>query len=101
MDLLAQVLFERRNVIGEAPEHDTERLGEPELSRIMVFHAEGGGHAALAFDPFLERDLLEVALPVVAPGVIDAGERLGVATALQRDQRTTVRAAVFERVELA
>src|SRR5262249_6860016 len=53
----------------------------------------------LALDAFLEGDLLEVALPVVTPGVIDAGECLGVAAALQRDQGAAMRATVLERVE--
>src|ERR1700744_1274820 len=95
------MFFQRRNVVGEAAEDDAEGFGKPELARIVLLHAERGGHAALAPDAVLEGDFLEVALPVIAPGVIDAGEGLGVAAALQRDQGAAMCAAVLEGVELA
>ena len=59
------------------------------------------GHSALALDAVLEGDLPEVALPVVAPGVIDAGEGLRVAAGFQGDQGAAMRAAVLESIEFA
>src|SRR6185437_12820955 len=87
--------------VRETSEYDAEGLGKAQLARTELLHAERGRHTALALDAVLEGDALEIALPVVAPGVIDAGEVLGVAAALQRDQRTAMSAAIFERIELA
>ena len=101
IDLFAEMFLERRHVVRETAEDDAEGLGQPQLARVVLLHAERRRHAALALDAVLEGDLLEVALPVVAPGVIDAGERLGVAAALQRDQRAAMRAAVLEGIEFA
>src|ERR1700722_4240592 len=99
MDFLAEMLFQRRHFVGETAEHNPEGFGQAKLARVMLLHAEGGRHATLALDAVLESHLLEVALTVVAPGVIDAGESLGVAALLQRDQCTSMRAAVLEGVE--
>src|SRR6201996_997057 len=101
MDFLAEIFLQRRNVVGEAAEDDAEGFGKPKLARTVLLHAERGGHAALAPDAVLEGDFLKVALPVIAPSMIDAGEGLGVAAALQRDQGAAMRAAVFEGIELA
>src|SRR5262249_10115025 len=92
IDLLAEMLLERRDVVRETAEDDAEGFREPQLARIVALHAERRRHSALALDAVLERDLLEVALSVVAPGVIDASESLGVAAALQRDQGAPMRA---------
>jgi hypothetical protein len=101
INLFAEMFLERRNVVRETPEDDTEGFGQPQLARVVLLHAERSRHSALALDAVLEGDLLEVALPVVAPGVIDAGEGLGVAAALQRDQRAAMRATVLKRVEFS
>ena len=95
------MLLKRLDVVREAPEYDAERLVEPELPGVVSIHAERGGHAALALDALLERDFLEVALPIVAPGVIHAREGFCVASGFERDQRASMRASVLECVELA
>jgi hypothetical protein len=66
----------------------------------VILHAEIVGHAALAADAALERNRAEVALQVVAPGVVGAGEVLRVTAIFDGDQGAPVRAAVFEGVDL-
>src|ERR1700689_3506221 len=95
------MLLERRNVVGKAAEHDPERFGKAKLARIVPFHAKRGRHPAFALDAILERDALEVALPVIGPCMIDAAEILGIAARLQRDQGAAMGAAVLECVKLA
>src|SRR5690606_39059867 len=72
-----------------------------QAARPVLFLAEGGRHAALALDAVLEGHAGEIALAVVAPGVVDALEAVGAARFLERDQRAAVRAAVLEAVDLA
>ena len=52
-------------------------------------------------DPTLEGDGTEIALQIVAPGMIGAGEILDVAAVLERDQRAAMGAAVFEAMQRA
>ncbi len=58
-------------------------------------------HAALAADAVAERDALKTAREVVAPRMIHAGQRAGVAAFLQAHQRPLVRAAVHQCVDRA
>src|ERR1700753_1595755 len=67
----------------------------------MLLHLETLGHAALAFDAILEGDAAQIALPVVGPGVVDAGKILfALAVIVEADQRAAMVAAVFEGVYL-
>src|SRR5450432_105016 len=80
----------------------TSSENDPKFARAMVLHPETVGHAALSLDAVLECHALQVALPVVGPGVIEAAEvLLALAVVVQTDQCAAMRAAVLEGVDLA
>ena len=99
-DLFAEILLDRRHVVGKRAEHQSAEQRDAQFARAVVGAAERFVHAALAVDAVLERHRLEVAFQVVVPGVIDAGEVAGMAAPIERDQRAAVRAAVLEGVDL-
>lgn len=72
-----------------------------QLARAVLFHAERRRHAAIALDAILESDAGQIALQVVTPGVIHAGEVFGFTTVLQGKEGATMRAAILEGVEFA
>ena len=98
-DLLAQIFLDRRDVVGQAAEHQAGKGRDAQLARPVLGAAEGLAHAALAVDAVLEGDRLQVAFQVVVPGVVDAGEVARLAAAVERDQRAAMRAAVLEGVD--
>ena len=68
-----------------------------QLSRTMILYPEVGRHSALALHPALERDGLQVAAKVIAPGMVNALKIFGaLARVIKADQGAAVRAAVFE-----
>src|SRR5258708_12403254 len=101
-DLLAEILVDRRNILGERPEYQPVQRCDPEFPRTVFLHPESIGHSALPLHAVLERNALEVALPVVGPGMIDATEvLLALAVGIQTDPRTSMGTPIFEGVDLA
>ena len=74
---------------------------QPDLAQIVLGAIEFLRHAALTLDAALESDAGEVAVEVVAPAVIDAGDALDIAAALEAQQRAAVRAAIYEAMQCA
>src|SRR4030088_2256469 len=68
----------------------------------MIFHAEGIGHSPLALYAVLKRNPLQIALPVVSPGMVDATEILfSFAVGVETDESATMRAPILECIYLA
>jgi len=101
-DLGAEIVFDRRSLWRERREHQAAERGRAQLARPVVGLAEVARHPAATVAALLEGDADQVAAQVVAPGVVDALERvLHAAGVVQRDQRPAVPAAVLERVHVA
>src|SRR5260370_27428044 len=95
------MLADRGNIVGERPEYQPVQRCDPEFPRTVFLHPESIGHSALPLHAVLERNALEVALPVVGPGMIDATEvLLALAVGIQTDQRTSMGTPIFEGVDL-
>src|SRR6266852_2450885 len=98
-DLGTDVALERRRLVRERREHQAAEDLDAELSRRLALRVGVPGHAALALDATAERDRSEVALQVVGPVVIDAGDLFRVAAVRETQERTAVRAAVLEAAD--
>ncbi len=99
-DLGAEILFERRRVRRKRAEDEARERRELELARSVRLRAALRRHAALAAQPLAEGDPGEVAAQVVAPIVIDADDVARFAALVEQEQRSAVRAAVLERVQV-
>ena len=86
----------RERAEHQSAEHLDAQRFQPMLRRVEILR-----HAALAAHAVAERDALQPAGKIVAPRMIDAGQRLGVAAFLQADQRALVRAAIDHRMDRA
>ena len=98
---LAEIRLNRHSRIGEGAEHQSAEHLDAQLLQAVLRRVEILRHAALAAHAVTERHALQPARKIVAPGVIHAGQRLGVAALLQAHQRALVRAAVHHRVDRA
>src|SRR6267378_648402 len=98
-DLGTDVAFDRRRRLRERREHQAAEDLDAEFSRRMAPRVGVPGHAAFALDATAERDRSEVAPQVVGPVVIDAGDLFRVAAVRETQERTAVRAAVFEAAD--
>ncbi len=67
----------------------------------MLFEAEARRHPALAGDTPAKGDTVEVAGEIVAPGVVDAGQVVGMAAPLEANEVAAMGAAVDHCMDLA
>ena len=98
-NLFAQIFLDRRYVVVEAAEDESGEQRDAQFARPVIGTTESLAHAALAGNPFLKGDRLEVAFQVVIPGVVDTGEIAGAASAVERDQRAAMSTAIFECID--
>ena len=98
---LAEIFFHGLRRIRERAEHEPGEHFDAQRLQPMLRVVEILRHAALAADAVAERDALKTAREVVAPRMIHAGQRAGVAAFLQAHQRPLVRAAVDQCVDRA
>ena len=87
-------------ILIECHEDGTPVALNPQHPQAVLGHFEVFGHAALAFKAAQERHTDQVALQVVAPVVVDAGEILGVAQLVAYQQRAAMRASVNKCMDL-
>ena len=85
----------------EGTEDQPAELGHLDRPQTVPGLVEIAGHAAPAVRTVLERHVSEVALEVVGPGVIDAGQALDAAPRLQAQQRAAMGAAIEEAAKRA
>ena len=101
-DLFAKIIWQRGRVGAEGAVDEAADGLHPQLARAVVGDLEIRRHAALALDALLEGHARQVALQIIGPGVVDAGEALGcLALVVEADQRAAMGAAVLEGVDLA
>src|SRR5882762_4492745 len=98
-DLGTDVAFDRRRLVRERREHQPAKALDAEFSRRLAPRVGVPGHAAFALDATAKRDRSEVALQVVSPVVIDAGDLFRIAAVRETQERTAVRAAVLEAAD--
>ena len=94
-DVGAEVFLDRRRRIGTRCEHQAVVGRHAQLHGSLRLRLGIGRHAALAVDALAEGDARELALQVVGPVVVDAGDVLGVPLVFQHQQRAAMRAAVL------
>ena len=100
-DVGAEIGLEVGCRVAERAEHQAAEFGDAQALEPVLVLAELRRHAALALHAVLERDAGELAGEVVGPAVIDAGEFLDAAGALQAQQVAAMGAAVDEGVDRA
>src|SRR5215475_5887436 len=86
---------------GQRAEYEVTELVDAQFLEAVLFEAETRRHAALAGDAAAKGDAIEVALEIVTPGMVDAGQVVGMAASLQADEVAAMSAAVNHRVDLA
>ncbi len=84
---LAEITLHRRRLLGERAEDHVAEDFHPKRLQAVLLQVEIFRHAALAADAVLEGEADELAVEPVVPGMVDAGQRLGVALVLQADER--------------
>src|SRR5688572_5146516 len=100
----AEVVAQGGRALRERPEDEPADGLDPQADQPVARLLEVGGHAALALYALLEGDAGEVAVEVVDPVMVGAGEvaRLGaVAARIEADDGALVDAAVHQRVDAA
>jgi hypothetical protein len=97
----AEVVLDRRQIVGEAREDALPEHLHVQLAQAVLFQVEIGRVATLAAEAPAKWHADQVALGVVGPLVVDAGQRVGVAAQIPAHQRAAVGAAVHQHVELA
>src|SRR5690242_11093361 len=81
---------------------DGTKNGFPaQLFQAVLVETEALGHSALTRNAPAERDALEVTFEVVTPGVIDTGQILSAAAALEADKVAAMGAAVKHGMDFA
>ena len=81
-DQIADIVAEWRGVGRHRTENEVAELLDPELLQPVLLEAEARRHAALTGDAAPKGDAVEIAFEVVAPGVVDAGQIVGMASPL-------------------
>jgi hypothetical protein len=99
--LRPEILRQRLHIRRIAGEDHAAMGGDRELPRVVRAGPEIRRHAALPADAATERHALQVALQVVVPLVVNAGEVARVAVRLAADGRAAVCALVDHRVDPA
>src|SRR5262249_11146698 len=99
-DLVSDVIRQWRR-LGAAFEYEVTELVDAQFLEAVLFEAETRRHAALAGDAAAKGDAIEVAFEIVTPGMVDAGQVVGMAASLQADEVAAMSAAVNHRVDLA
>src|SRR4029077_11674362 len=90
-------VLDGRRLVGERAEYEAVERCHTQLSRTVILDPEVGRHTTLAPHPALERDGLQAAAKVIAPGMVNALKIFGAfARVIEADQGAAVRAAVFE-----
>lgn len=85
-------------ICGVGAEHHAAVALDAQRLKAVVGGVEVFRHTALAADPVLESDALELAVQRIVPGMVDTRERRLVVALLQAHQRALVRAPVDHRV---
>ena len=98
-DQIADVVAERRRIGRQRAKDQIAEPVDAQLFEPVVFKAEACRHPALAGDAAAKGDAVEVAFEVVAPGVIDAGQIVGMPAPLQADEIAAMGAAVDHRMQ--
>ena len=94
-------MLERRRGRRERAEDEARERRELELARSVRLGTSLRRHAALAAQPLAEGDAGEVAAKIVAPIVIDADNVARFPALVEQEQRSAMRAAVLEGVQVA
>src|SRR5579864_3589041 len=82
-DLRAEIFLDRRCVRGVTAEHEPAKRRDLEFARPVIPELEVCRHTALAVNAVAKGDTRQVALQVVAPRMIDAGETPRVAAGVE------------------
>ena len=96
-----EIVDQRLDVVGEGREQHTAIALDAELLEAVGALVEIGAEPALAANPALEGNADEVAPPVVAPAVVDAGVIGAIPVELAAHGGAAMGAAIDEGVDLA
>src|SRR5208282_5952105 len=100
-DQIADVARQRRRLGGEGAEDEVAERIDAQFLQTVLLEAEARRHPALPGPPAAEGDTVEVACEIIAPGVVDAGQVVGMAAPLETNEVAAMRAAVDHRMDLA
>ncbi len=100
-DQIADVVAQWRRIGGQCAKDKIAKVVDTQFAQPVLVEAKTLRHSALPGDAAAKGDAVEVAFEIIAPGVIDAGQIVGMAAPFQTDEVAAVGAAVEHRMNLA
>src|SRR5262249_27213448 len=100
-DEVADVIAQRRRIGGERAEDEVAKGIHTQLLQSMLIEAEAVWHATAPSNAAAKGDALKIAFEIVTPGVIDAGQIVGMTAPLEADEVAAMGTAVLHGVDLA
>src|SRR5207247_1928143 len=100
-DQIADIARQWRRLGRQGAEDEIAEGVDAQLLEAVLFEVEARWHAALTGNAAAEGHTVEIAFEIIAPGMIDAGQILGMPAPLETDEIAAMGAAVDHRVDLA